>query len=119
MYVCVHQENERSRYEEEMGYLGKWFIMKSNQLSMKSRWRTGAKQIKAVNSEAAPPPVPPCWWVLGFWRGTRRGESPGSETREQALEQRLGPFRRRDLPKTNDNKKNVVSTHAIRMGEKE
>jgi hypothetical protein len=81
--VCVHEENGRSMYEEKMGFLES--TRKSNQLSMKSRWRTGTKRIKAVNSEATPPPVPPWRWVLGFWRGARRGMPPWSETREQAL----------------------------------
>ena len=79
----------------------------------------GVRGIKAVNSEATPPPVPPCWWVLGFWRGSRRRKPPRTETREQALEQRLlGTFRRRDLPKTNDNKKNVVSTTPFGWGKR-
>lgn len=90
-----------------------------------SRWRTGVRQIKAVKSEAPPSLVPPCWWMLGFWRGARRGRPPGSETREQALEQRLGPFRRRDLrkqtttrkmssaPRYSDGEKGMRDTHSI------
>lgn len=103
--VCT-KKTEEVCMEREDGNFGKGSKIKSNQLSMKCRWRTGARRIKAVNSEATPPPVPPWRWVLGFWRGARRGMPPGSETREQALEQRLlGTFGRRDLPKTNNNKK--------------
>ncbi len=86
---------------------------------MKGRWRTGARRIKAVNSEATPPPVPPHWRVLGFWRGARRGKPPGSETRKQALEQRLGPFRRRNLPKNKRQQQKCRQHHAVRMGKKE
>jgi hypothetical protein len=104
----------------------RWSKKKSHQLSMKGRWRTGARRIKAVNSEATPPPVPPRWRVLGFWRGARRGRPPGSETRKQALEQWLGPFRRRDLPKNkrqqrkmssaprrSDEEKGIRDTHCV------
>jgi len=43
MYVNVHKEDERRMYEEGYGNFGKRSKVKSNQLSMKSRWRTGVK----------------------------------------------------------------------------
>jgi hypothetical protein len=114
--VCMERTNNVT-CEEEKRFLGRRSKAKSNQLSIKCRWRMGARRNKKGNSEAPPPEMPPWWWVLGFWRGTRRGKSPRSEARKQALEQRLRPFCRRDLAKNKKQQNNMSS--APRHSDKE